>query len=179
MHADYNPDKFAELMLYLAELSSGDQQYGRVKLAKQLFYCDFRAYERFGRSITGATYRKLDMGPVAIPFFDTITQLVDSGRAIERRTRLAGYDRERQVLAHVDLADLTKFDQAEVDLAHSIVNLLAPYNGKGASDLSHEFVGWRLARPGEEIPYYSVFIDESASEVRPIDIERARKYAAV
>jgi hypothetical protein len=34
-------------------------------------------------------------------------------------------------------------------------------NARELSDLSHAFIGWKVARPNEEIPYETVLIDVS------------------
>lgn len=171
--------KFDELMLFLAELSDGDPQYGRVKLAKQMFFCDFMFYARFRRPITGATYRKEKNGPLPVhAFHPALERLVQTGRAAEKRTRLAGYDHERKALVALEPADLAVFSQEEQELAHMVVKRLWHLNGIGASDLSHEFIGWKLARPGEDIPYDTAFLDEVAAPLTPADIERAKRFAS-
>jgi hypothetical protein len=48
-----NDDKLKELVVYLSSLSEGDEYWGAVKLNKLLFYIDFVASRRFGKSVTG------------------------------------------------------------------------------------------------------------------------------
>src|SRR6266852_5368152 len=54
--------QLGELMLYVAAKCEGLRSFGAVKLNKILFYADFLAYDRLGRSITGAVYQKLRYG---------------------------------------------------------------------------------------------------------------------
>ena len=74
---DFNPDKLTygsdnaesrrrlrELMLFVAERCQYDPHFGVTKLNKILFYCDFFAFARFGKSITSMPYNKLSYGPV-------------------------------------------------------------------------------------------------------------------
>src|SRR5437868_14530692 len=59
----FHEDKLAELILYIAERSEHDKEFGKTKLLKLIAYSDFGAYQRLGRPITGAHYRKLPHGP--------------------------------------------------------------------------------------------------------------------
>ena len=53
--------KLRELILYLARESEGDDYFGVVKLNKLLFYIDFEAYRRFGKSVTEQEYQALPL----------------------------------------------------------------------------------------------------------------------
>ncbi len=44
------------------------------------------------------------------------------------------------------------------------------------SDLSHEFIGWQVARPGEVIPYDTVFANDS--EPTDADVQYAKDLIA-
>jgi len=59
----FHKDKLAELIVFFAEESKDDIQFGSVKLNKLLFLADFWAYGHLGQSITGATYVRQDHGP--------------------------------------------------------------------------------------------------------------------
>src|SRR5438045_3058966 len=61
--AKYDEKKLGELMLYIARKSENHELFGSVKLNKILFFSDFAAYSRYGKAITGAEYRRLDLGP--------------------------------------------------------------------------------------------------------------------
>jgi hypothetical protein len=54
-----------ELLRHLSKKSEGDSHSSSAKLDLLLFYCDFTAYRRLGRSITGRLYKKSPFGPVA------------------------------------------------------------------------------------------------------------------
>ena len=55
--------KLQELILYIARRSEDDRHFGANKLNKLLFYSDFLAYAKTGRSFTGAPYERLEHGP--------------------------------------------------------------------------------------------------------------------
>ena len=56
--AKVNPKKFEELVLFVAELSQADENFGATKLNKILFFIDFLSYKRSGVGMTGAKYIK-------------------------------------------------------------------------------------------------------------------------
>src|SRR5713226_2593184 len=56
-------NKLIELIVHLSSLSEGDEYWGAIKLNKLLFYIDFVAYRRFGKSVTGQEYQAQKQGP--------------------------------------------------------------------------------------------------------------------
>jgi hypothetical protein len=59
----YSADKMQQVILFFLERIN-NVHLGRTKLMKLLYYVDFDHYERHGRTVTGAAYRKLPHGPV-------------------------------------------------------------------------------------------------------------------
>ena len=80
-----NEDKYIEVLQFLLDPDTGanNKHLGKVKLMKMLYYVDFDHYERYGESITGDTYRKLQHGPVP-KHADSILE------AMERRRNTQG-----------------------------------------------------------------------------------------
>jgi len=68
-------DKFTEMILFF---STGNGVW-KTKLNKLLFYADFAFYKLHGRSISGATYCAIDMGPVPDNFSTIYEKLVKEG----------------------------------------------------------------------------------------------------
>jgi Protein of unknown function (DUF4065) len=60
---NFDAERFEGLVLYVAWRTRTDQSFGRVKLAKVLFYSDFEAYAETGDSLTGAIYIRMPFGP--------------------------------------------------------------------------------------------------------------------
>jgi hypothetical protein len=58
--AEFNLQKFKELILYFADQSREDPGFAQTKLNKLLYSCDFEAFRRLGHSNTDATYQKLE-----------------------------------------------------------------------------------------------------------------------
>ena len=139
--------KLEELILFVVEK---DERCGAAKLDKILFYADFQAYDKLGRSITGRRYRKLAGGPVP----EGIATVVED---MERRRLCA---REDQRLVALREPDLSFLAPEEIEITHAVVRELWPLNAAEVSDRSHRFPGWQAAEIGEEIPYDTVFVDE-------------------
>src|SRR5437762_11206186 len=112
--ASFNAQKFKELVLHLAERSADDPGFGSTKLNKLLYFCDFEAYRRLGRSITGARYQKLEWGPAAVEFLPLQDDLFREERArVEQRQRGAYVQR---VTVPLGPADTSVFLPEEIDV---------------------------------------------------------------
>jgi hypothetical protein len=67
--------------------------------------------------------------------------------------------------------NLDVFTPEQIALVDSIIEKLRGFTADEVSDLSHQMVGWKIAEPGESIPYESVYI--SAEPLTDADILRA------
>lgn len=144
-------DKLKQLALYVASRSEDDPKFGRVKFNKLLFYADFIHYVKTGRSITGFAYIKMEFGPCP-EGFNAIEAEMD--RANELKLKQSMYEgfAQRRPVALV-MPDLSKFSGEEIATVEEAITNMWKLNEREASDLSHLFVGWRLAQEFEKIPY--------------------------
>lgn len=149
----FDSQKFRNLMLYLAHLSREDPYFGAVKLNKMLYYCDFIAFSRLGRPITGAYYQKLSEGPAPRQLLGEREALINEEEAkLELRPYFA-YMQQRLVPT-ADRSDLKEeFSPEEMEIIDEVHEAMRYMTAREASDLSHGEVGWILARQGETIPY--------------------------
>ncbi len=164
-HQSFNSEKFRELVLHVADQSRDDPWFGAVKLNKVLYYCDFLAYARFLRSMTGATYVKLQEGPVPLEFLVERRALLDEGLAEMEYQRVFKYMQQRLVPTQKGHVLGDRFREGERAVVATVMGFLGPLSGKDASDLSHREMGWILAEDKEVIPY------ESALLVNPDDYD--------
>ena len=124
------PDsKFKELMLYIAKRSFDDPFYGATKLNKILFFSDFLAFKKFGKSITGQTYRKLDFGPAPARMQDVRDELIRDGDAARQKTELDGFFQDR--LVHLRDPKLDEFSGEEIALVEEMIALLRNKSATG------------------------------------------------
>jgi hypothetical protein len=152
--------KLRELVLYIATASEGDEPFGKVKLNKILFFADFEAYRRFGRSITGHEYQKLAQGPAPralLPLFPGLCKpaLPDDNLAV-RVNDYYGRNQERPFALRVP--NTKKFAPEELRLVDDLVKKFWGRNAAAMSGRSHLFVGWQVAKLGETIPYHQALI---------------------
>ena len=69
----YTPAEAAAADVVLVDLrSQDDRAFGATKLNNLLYFSDFQAYGALERSITGATYQRLDHGPAPRELLATI-----------------------------------------------------------------------------------------------------------
>jgi Protein of unknown function (DUF4065) len=160
-----SPQKFRELILYLAKLSETDPKCNRTKLNKLLFYADFRAYDYLGASISGESYQKRDFGPTPGSFMPAVEEL-ESQRACIWADRTYHGKPAKKLIALRE-PNLKVFTPEEVDLIRDTVAEFAPFDASEISERSHQFSGWQSAENGEEIPYKMVFVDDA----RPLSQE--------
>lgn len=167
----YDANKMEQLLLYVAEESSGDPKFGKTKLNKILFYIDFLAYGILGRPVTGAEYQRRPYGPVPRQIVSARNAILARRDAVIESTDWFGLPQERLVAK--GKADLSAFSQAEKSLIDSVIKALWDKNGTQASDLSHREPGWRIADDRETIPYQAVFL--SPRELTADDIRRGQE----
>jgi hypothetical protein len=153
--------KLRELILYIAERSAGDAFFGAVKLNKILFYSDFWAYGHFGTSITGSVYFRLPHGPAPRRLLPVKEAMLRDGDIEEVPVQRYVYTQKR--IQAKRLANLDAFTAEQIALVEEVLEALRSHTALTASELSHDFIGWRLVEDGEEIPYEAVFL----SDVRP------------
>lgn len=143
--------KTQELILYISTISEGDENFGAVKLNKLLFYSDFLAYLRYGKSITGQEYQALRLGPAPRRFLPIRKKMVEDGSLTVIERDHYGHSQQKPLARRN--ADLSAFSAEEIALVDSVICSFHDANAKEVSDWSHEFAGWQFAREGETIPY--------------------------
>jgi hypothetical protein len=159
--------KLRELIVYLAQRSAEDPRFGRVKMAKLLFFCDFAAAADLGESITGACYRKKPHGPLADEELLALRDLRDSGSIDVQEVNVFGHA-QKHIVAWRD-ADISWLTPAQHELIDSMIERHWDDDAKTLSELSHEFPGWALAGMNDPIPYYTVFIAREAPSQADLD----------
>ncbi len=161
----FDSEKFRELVLYVTDKSRDDRWFGAVKLNKILYYCDFLAYARFLKPMTGANNVKLSEGPAPRELLRERDVLLDEELAEMRYQRVFRYMQQRLVPIKPGHVLGPRFDDRERVIVEMVLEFLGPLSGKGASDVSHREMGWILSKDKEVIPY------ESALLINPDDYD--------
>jgi len=164
--------KLRELILYIAGKCQDHQKYGATKLNKILFFADFIAYAKFGKAITGAEYFKLPYGPAPRHLVPVTEEMIQNGElVIVPRETLSGTPKRPTPLRP---AKLSFFEPWEISLVDDIIETLKDKMAEEVSELSHYYLGWKLAKEKETIPYHSVY----CREMREADLTEARQRKA-
>lgn len=151
-------DKLKELILYVSDKCEGEDDFGSTKLNKILFYADFTTYARTGKAITGEEYQKLDHGPAPRRLIPAIEALKAAEHLAEKTRSYFGFP-QRWFVALRD-PDLSEFTAQEVAIVDEVIDCLRGKNAATVSQMSHTFVGWKLAAIGDTIPYHTVWLSD-------------------
>jgi hypothetical protein len=155
--------KMRELILYLAVQSEQDPRFSSTKLNKLLFYCDFAAYRDLGRSITGHLYQKLPFGPAPKAMLPILDQMKRDRDCVEIERDHFGRTQRRVQASRQP--EISLFSAEELRLADQILMNLWDSTAAEVSDLSHDFIGWKVAAFNEVIPYETVFVGDPETPV--------------
>jgi hypothetical protein len=156
---DYNGGKFKELVLLFIARSVNDEGFGMVKLNKLLCRADFEAYRQLGCSITGETYQRQEFGPIARHLLIEMDHLASSGYLTFSSIPSGPHTRKVPVAQPDGEPDTSLFSEQELRIIDATVAELAAHGAKSVSEWSHEqFVGWRVRKDGEAIPYSSAIL---------------------
>ncbi len=160
MPIEPNERKLAELILYVSQKCAHDPDFGAIKLNKILYFSDFFAYGEFGESITGAEYFHLRLGPAPkrlVPVRDQLQK--DRDLAIQPVSLANGIVQRRTV--NLRKPDLSLFNASQIALVDHVIDQLSGFNATQASELSHQYVGWKKTREFETIPYETIFLSDA------------------
>lgn len=166
--------RFRELCLYICEKCATDPKFGATKLNKILYFSDFLAFARFGEPITGFEYQREKNGPVPKRLVPIRNEMIRSGELAVQPVKLVS-GRVQQRSVNLREPRLSIFTPEQIALVDSIIEQFWGLNADEVSDFSHQMVGWKIAEPGESIPYESVFV--SAEPLTDADIQRAKELA--
>jgi uncharacterized phage-associated protein len=173
-HQEFDREKFDELIVYIAKRLPPEAALGRVKLAKLLMLADHTAYFRRGRSITGATYEKWEHGHLPREF-------VRSEKDLEvKDIKIEPVDYYGKQLKHITaLRDphLERFDEDELAIIEGVLLFYGHESATHLSRLSHEEMGWRLARDREPIPYRAIYLSRTGPT--EVDVHRGEQLASL
>jgi hypothetical protein len=154
----YDPEKFRELVVYVAANFGDEPPLGDVKLNKILHFADFLAYNRLGRAITGARYKKEKKGPIAVPLKPARKQL-EAEDAVELEYKRWPHLRNPQTITRARRRPADVFSPAEREIVDTVMAALRSATADETSELSHQrSPGWVLGEMHEDIPYDAALI---------------------
>jgi hypothetical protein len=168
-------NKLAELILYISQKCATDPKFGAVKLNKILYLADFLAFGNWGEPITAVPYQHLRLGPAPMRLIPVRDELQKSGKLVVQSLPLKSGKRQVRTVNLVD-PNLQVFSGREIALVDSIIQDLWDMDAEESSEFSHRFVGWKMTKEGEPIPYGTIFISDEP--LSPAEIRRGQELAA-
>ncbi len=152
----FNVEKFFNMISFFA----GQQQPFKTRLNKLLFYADFLHYKTTGYSISGATYKAINLGPVP-DYFDTLYE-----RGAKEHFYQVEYilfeDKENIGEKFLPPAnkdsDIGIFSESEMELLRKVSDHFKYRKTEEIIQLSHEEKAWLEHKESETyIPYDYAF----------------------
>lgn len=168
--------KFKQLILYAAQQHAVAPYFGKVLLAKVLFWSDFECFAKTGRSITGLSYEKLPNGPVP-ENYDSVLNFMQREGELSLMPEQAGAYTQYRPVALVE-PDLSLFSDTEREIIDRVISQHQTMTAGEASAYSHGTIGWQVARPRERIPIGTALIVEPPPDLTEEDYEIARQIEA-
>ena len=124
-----------------------------TKMNKILFYIDFLSYRKYGRSVTGLSYKALPYGPVP-ERWDRIYGCFDE---VALEPRIIG-EREGLVIIPVDMAKEDLLNTAELEVIRFVCSRFKDCSSAELSNISHEEDAWLECQHNRQrIPYEYAF----------------------
>lgn len=157
-------EKFRNVLLYLLERCGGKPNVGETVIYKLLYFADFNFYELYEEQMTGATYRKLQYGPVPREFGEIVKHMVRHKALTSVKDSFYGYQQTRYI--PLKKADLNQLSAAEKTVLDSVVERFSDKSAKWLSDYSHEDIPWKATAEKDVIDYELVFYRTPAYSVR-------------
>ena len=161
--------KLKDLMLYLAYECREASHFGSTKLCKLLYYCDFAAFIKDGKAITGSEYVNQPQGPMPKSFYEMRTELVRD-RSARIETLPVFQHRQERLVPIGDVVKLRdRFSKSELETIDETLNDMKDMTAAEASHYSHGEVGWIITDIGETIPYETAHVvSESNHELNAV-----------
>ena len=175
VRVEFEPQRFNELVVYIADLCRDDPTFGVIKLNKILYFSDFAAYRILGKPITGATYFRLAEGPAPRQFLQAGKELAASGRIeIVQRPYFNGVEKRVTVIGAP--ANPEEFSVREREIVQSVARFFEGKTAREVSDFSRLEPGWIAADDHEDIPYETAWLSSDPPD--QLDEAVARAMAA-
>lgn len=169
----FNRRRFEDLVRYVCWICEDPRVLGLERLNRILWYVDRGLYLTRETAATGASYLRHRSGPWAKPIKPVLQDLERQGM-VARRARAEGG--EPDLLLALSKPDLGRFNAEEVSFVEAVTRAIC-FESRGTipDRAAHDTV-LAAARPGEVIPYFSVYAGR-AGEVTRADVGWALREA--
>ncbi|MBF0622679.1 MAG: SocA family protein [Magnetococcales bacterium] len=139
------------------------RQVNRTSLNKQLFFCDLLHFQNFKKSLSRASYRKLDFGPVPDNISEVREFMIQSDLITENMVANGPYY-EYLYEANSDKIDYKKAEkllgEKESRLVRAVASGLSDISASELSRITHEHEPWKSGQWFEELELESGIQDK-------------------
>jgi uncharacterized phage-associated protein/DNA-binding transcriptional regulator YiaG len=149
--SEMNPDKLQSMVQFI--VSKEKNGVSKTKLNKEMFYADFCCYKKYGRSISGLSYRAIQYGPVP-EHYETVYDHVQ-GLTKRNVSDNSDFDYDLFFCQEPDTSHLGKED---TDIINEVMSVLAGMSRAEVVEMSHKESAWE--NNGERhslIPYSEAY----------------------
>lgn len=144
-HSKKSFQRFLNLILECIKHGADDDgKITKTKLAKLVYLCDFASYYKYLEPISGFEYKRLQLGPVPIEFFD----IIDTNEAI-------GVEKsdKAMMISLTEQPDDSVFSKRELDLIRNICKKWKSAKTQEIVEFTHKQIPWKFCKDREVIPY--------------------------
>lgn len=157
-------EKFKQVLLYVLERCAGKPNVGETVLNKLLYFIEFNFYERYEEHMIGATFKKLQFGPVPQDMDLVLGRMETEGMVKMFKADYHGFMQKRYMpLAKPDLQELRA---SEIEIIDQVINQLSDFSARSISDYSHKDLPWKATQDGDVIDYELAFYREAPFSAR-------------
>lgn len=128
-----------------------DRDVWKTKLIKMLFYADFGYFKYHNRSISGAKYRPIDMGPVP-DNFNTLFEMLVNEKALDVNYQTFPEGGTGEKYTPLRSFDESLFTHDELDILHNVKEKLKYLSTQGVIELSHQEKVWSENKTNKSQP---------------------------
>jgi transcriptional regulator with XRE-family HTH domain len=157
-------DKFKQVLLYVLERCAGKPNVGETVLNKLLYFIEFNYYERYEEHFIGATFKKLQFGPVPVNMDKILNQMEADGQVKMFKTDYYGLLQKR--FFPLDKPDLKNLNAREIEVVDQVLNQFIDFSARAISEYSHKDMPWKATNEGEVINYELAFYREPPFSAR-------------
>ncbi|MBL7738478.1 MAG: DUF4065 domain-containing protein [Chitinophagaceae bacterium] len=153
----YRKPDFLKIAYMISYFSSRIELY-KTKLNKLLFYSDFGCFKHIGYSMTGITYRAIQMGPVPAEYGMLYEKLAED-KLVTLNQKL--FDNVNgnyaEMIKGTQDFDETKFSKEEIEILNQVIDRFGSLRTSDVVELSHQEQAWIENEENKELISYSKY----------------------
>lgn len=139
-YSGYKEPQFDKIACIITFFSSQMKSF-KTKLNKLLFFSDFLHYSKTGFSITGLTYRAIQLGPVPAEYDKLYMKLADEGKIYIDEVLIHG-DNYAEIINGKEEYNENIFSDKEKEILNTIIKEFKSNTSKEIVELSHQYNAW-------------------------------------